>query len=131
MQRITSSPEHETLEQQKAKRANPPADVMNLTGHQLTCAAEDEVQHIQVLGPKQAAVLALGVGVAVHDGSAGCHEHEDVQAGRHHAIAHPAPLPQAQAAGLDGAGQAVDRQLHAARLLLYQRRQASAIDSCA
>lgn len=90
-----------------------------------TSVAEDEVKDIEVLGAEDVPVAAVAVAIAVHDGGGRGGEHEHVNALGHIAPAHQAPLDQAQRKGFERARQAIDRQLHAPRLFLHQRRQAA------
>ena len=90
-----------------------------------TLTAEHEVQVVEVLGAEHVAVAPVAVRVAVHDGRGGGCEHEHVQSRGHVALAHEAPLDQAQREAHGRVAEAVQRQLHAPRLLLQQRRQAA------
>lgn len=87
----------------------------------LTSVAKDKVQHIQVLALEDIPVLAMRVGVAVHDGGCGCTDDEHINPLGQAVPSDIAPGGEAQGTRLHSPGQAVVGQLHSARLLLCER----------
>ena len=43
-----------------------------------TCVSKDKIQHIQVLALEHIPVLSMRIRVAVHDGSCGCTEDDNI-----------------------------------------------------